>query len=264
MNKPSQEKILSTVVIAIIAICQALNAEETAKSIEVLVTATREKNIFDTPYSVSVVDRNYLVENQIRTTPEVLQEVTGPMVQKTSFGHGSPYIRGLTGFRNLFLIDGIRLNNSCFREGPNQYWNTIDNLLIERMEILKGSSSVLYGSDALGGTVAVFTPEPDMTKERYSASKVFSRYSYAENSVVTRVEQEGKLERLGFILGGTSKKFGDIIAGKDTGRLPNTGYEEWDADFKAIYQINEKDKLIFAYQKTVQDDVPRTHRTIKL
>jgi hemoglobin/transferrin/lactoferrin receptor protein len=51
------------------------------------------------------------------------------------------------------LIDGVRLNNSVFRDGPNQYWTTVDPLGLERAEVVKGPVSVLYGSDAVGGTV---------------------------------------------------------------------------------------------------------------
>jgi hemoglobin/transferrin/lactoferrin receptor protein len=57
--------------------------------------------------------------------PESLAREPGVMVQKTAHGQGSPYLRGFTSQRTLFLIDGIRLNNSVFREGPNQYWNTV-------------------------------------------------------------------------------------------------------------------------------------------
>jgi len=78
-------------------------------------------------------------------------------VQKTAHGHGSPYVRGFTAFRNLLLIDGIRFNNSIFREGPNQYWATIDTYAIDRLELIYGSGSTLYGSDATGGTLNLFT-----------------------------------------------------------------------------------------------------------
>lgn len=47
----------------------------------------------------------------------------------------------------------MRLNNSVFRDGPNQYWTTVDPLGLERAEVVKGPVSVLYGSDAVGGTV---------------------------------------------------------------------------------------------------------------
>jgi outer membrane receptor protein involved in Fe transport len=82
---------------------------------EILVTATaREGETFDVPYSVQVVSAAEL--GLARTVPESLAGVPGVMVQATSQGQGSPYLRGFTGFRTLFLVDGIRLNNSVFRE----------------------------------------------------------------------------------------------------------------------------------------------------
>ena len=65
--------------------------------------------------------------HQFRTTPESLVGTTGVFIQKTNHGGGSPFIRGLTGNQTLILIDGIRVNNSTFRYGPNQYFNTIDD-----------------------------------------------------------------------------------------------------------------------------------------
>ena len=89
---------------------------------EIIVTASRRaENAFAVPYAVTVQGMIELQEiRQVRTIPDAMRELPGVMVQKTGHGQGSPYIRGFTGLRTLFLIDGIRLNNSTFREGPNQ------------------------------------------------------------------------------------------------------------------------------------------------
>ena len=84
-------------------------------------------------------------------------------MQQTNLGGGSPFLRGLTGYHTLILIDGIRLNNSTFRSGPNQYLNTIDPLLINHVEVMKGQGSVPYGSDALGGTILLSSKSPDFS-----------------------------------------------------------------------------------------------------
>ena len=77
-----------------------------------------------------------------------------------AYGQGSPYIRGFTGYLNVMMVDGIRLNNSVFRTGPNQYWATIDPLSLSRLEVVKGPGSVLYGTDAIGGAVNAITKSP--------------------------------------------------------------------------------------------------------
>ncbi len=129
---------------------------------EIIVTATAsERSAHDVPYTVEVFSATELRQRRLaRTLPEALAEVPGVMLQKTAHGQGSPYVRGFTGFRNLFLIDGVRLNNSVFRDGPNQYWATVDPLGLERLEVVKGPVSSLYGSDAVGGTVNAITLAP--------------------------------------------------------------------------------------------------------
>ncbi|HLA26921.1 MAG TPA: TonB-dependent receptor [Syntrophales bacterium] len=226
---------------------------------EIIVTATRsEQDIFKVPYSADIVTSKDIQERQLsRTLPESLKEIPGVMVQKTSFGQGSPYIRGFTGYDTLLLIDGIRLNNSVFRSGPNQYANTIDPLSIERVELVKGPSSVLYGSDAIGGTVNAFTVDPGPNKNR-----VFYRFSTAEESNTGRLQLSNNIGDLWAIAGGSLKDYGDLHAGGSVGTQPHTGYNEQDYDLKFQYYLGDDSSLTFAHQKVNQDDVWRTHTTI--
>lgn len=232
---------------------------------EVVITATRSPvRLFEAPYTAEVITADQINERLYRTTPEALRDVPGVMVQKTSHGQGSPFIRGFTGFRNLFLIDGIRLNNSTFREGPNQYWSTVNPLTVQRYELVKGPSSVLYGSDAIGGTVNAITKTPTGYGEGSGhAGRAYYRGSTAERSSTIHGELSLTADRtLGAFIAGSGKWFGDLQGGADTGRLENTGYDEADADFKTEYFFNPDTRLVFAYQFVQQNNVPRTHSTI--
>jgi hemoglobin/transferrin/lactoferrin receptor protein len=230
---------------------------------EVIVTARKvQEPIFITPHSVEVIDSDRIKIASFRSTPDIFREVPGAMVQKTAYGQGSPYLRGFTGFRNLFMIDGIRLNNSVFRDGPNQYWSTVDTGSIERVELVRGPASVLYGSDAIGGTVNVLTRQPRAyTQGQELAGDLYYRHATAEHSNIGRASADIALsERSGLLLGGSVKDFGDIESGD--GKLPNTGYDEWDADAKAVYDLSDSLRLTGAHYQVHQHDVPRTHSTI--
>ncbi|MFO0508136.1 MAG: TonB-dependent receptor plug domain-containing protein, partial [bacterium] len=127
----------------------------------VIITAQRSERLsFDVAQSTSTISATQLAELTPRSTPEALMNETGVWVQKTNHGGGSPIIRGLVGNQVLLVVDGIRLNNATYRYGPNQYLSTIDPGLIDRIEVNRGSGSVLYGSDALGGVVHVISATP--------------------------------------------------------------------------------------------------------
>jgi len=245
---------------------KADEALETFALGDIIVTATRrDSTLFDVPYSADAYNADYILFRKMpRTVPEILAEDPSVMVQKTGHGQGSPYIRGFTGFRTLFLIDGIRLNNSTFRDGPNQYWNTVDGLTIDRLEVVRGPSSVLYGSDAVGGTVNAITRGREEFPEGFNWSRrLYTRVSSAEDSVIGRMEVSGNVdEHLGLMLGTTLKDFGDLEGGKSVGTYDKTGYDERDCDIKLQYRFDENHRLVFAHQRVRLDDAWRIHKTI--
>jgi len=94
------------------------------------------------------------------TLGNVLEGATGVMVQQSTYGQVSPFLRGLTGYHVLNLIDGVRFNNSTFRSGPNQYLALVDPSQAQRIEAMLGPASSQFGSDALGGAIQVLTTAP--------------------------------------------------------------------------------------------------------
>ena len=264
---------LSAIALAVIAgpvVAQDPKPARTPQAPPVFVTASRTaEDPFESPRAVDVVGEEQLRRGQYRTLPQALRELPSVMVQETSPGQGSPFLRGFTGYSNLLLIDGIRLNNSAFRAGPNQYWATIDPFSIERIEVVRGPSSTLYGSDAIGGTVQVFTK----SATRYAKSglahggAVYSRYASAEDSVMARGELQGSQvwedgSSTGILVGGDSRSFGTMRGGSDTGNQPNTEHEEGGVDIKVEHSFDARHKLVFLHQQMRQNNVPRTHATI--
>ena len=100
----------------------ALCAQDSVIELEpVIVSATLDAtHLSDVPYSAAAISARTILERSYTSLPDALRDTPGVYVPRTAPGQSSPVIRGFTGFRNLLLIDGIRLNNSVFREGANQ------------------------------------------------------------------------------------------------------------------------------------------------
>ncbi len=225
--------------------------------VQVVSAARHKQRAADSPRSVSVMTGEEIRRRNYRTVPEALSEMTGILVQETNYGGGSPYIRGMVGNRVLILIDGIRLNSSIFRLGPVQYLNTIDIEQVERIEVVRGPGSVLYGSDALGGVINVITrsaethdPAPPLH------TRLHARLSSADRSGMGRLGFEGHASRFGFIGGASFKRFGDLRGGG--GPQKNSGYKETDGDLKLSWESKEKHRLEFSASRVQLDDVSRS------
>lgn len=230
---------------------------------EVVITASRKASpIIASPFSVSLLKRQQISELQYRSTPEALMAVPGVFVQKTNHGGGSAFIRGLTGNQALILVDGIRLNNSTFRYGPNQYLNTTDPFIIEQIEVVKGSGSVQYGSDAMGGVIQLLTLDPLFSSQPRVKGSVTARYRSEDMEKTTRGQVVYSTPKFVAIGGMSIKDFGSLIGGDTTGRQHPSGYDETDADLKLKWKVTERVDLIAAHQFVKQNDVPVYHKVL--
>lgn len=234
------------------------------------VTATRmdiEKEKYTS--QINVVTNKKINALQPKTSAEALREEPGISIQKTNHGGGSANIRGLSSNQILLMVDGVRLNNSTYRRGNHQYLTTVDYQMTGQMEIIKGPSSVIHGSDALGGTINIVTKEPGLSSAGFEWQlRGNVRYATADNERLLRLEPVLKNERWAWQAGLSLKSFGDLRRGKNSKYpvLENatdglyqkpTGFDAWDIDSKIMFSFVPGQSLALAYQKTTQNDVPR-------
>jgi outer membrane receptor protein involved in Fe transport len=133
----------------------------------VTVTATRgEARIGETPASVAVVPRSALDVTAAPTVDDAFRQVVGfGLFRRTGSRSANPTIQGVSlrglgasgASRSLVLMDGVPINDPF---GAWVYWGRVPRLAVERLEVLRGGSSDLYGSGALGGVAQILTRRP--------------------------------------------------------------------------------------------------------
>ena len=126
---------------------------------EIQVTATRRATEAS-KVSVALTLINSNKVRGVKVVTDVLAAQVGVYLQQTTPGQGAAIIRGLKGSEILHLVDGMRLNNAIFRNAPTQYLALVSPGVVDRIEVLRGTSTALHGSDAIGGIVQIFSRIP--------------------------------------------------------------------------------------------------------
>ena len=149
-------------VIGFTLLTPALAADDTEKvnTENVVVTATRnEMDPKDAPGAITVITRQEIEETSARDLTEIIRDQAGVMLRgRTSSGRKTITFRGLNDKHTLILINGMRISASNAAIGHSDLennWVPIEN--IERIEVVRGPLSALYGSEAMGGVINIIT-----------------------------------------------------------------------------------------------------------
>lgn len=201
------------------------------RSQTVVVTATRvESDEKDTPGSFSVIDATELARKQSASVSELLREVPGLSLSNQG-GAGqttSVFVRGTNPEHVLVLIDGVKVNDPLHPGRAFDFGNLGAGDL-ERIEILRGPGSVLYGSDAMGGVIQIFTKKG---KGRVHTSVESEIGAYESLSARASIRGEGARGDYA-LAGGLERAAGFSAANEAAGNTEKDGRTSWQLNGRA-------------------------------
>ncbi len=185
-SKPFSQRTIIATSIASALFASVVSAQESAIAVpdgsdieHVVVSATGfEQKLTEAPASISVITQEDLQARQFITLLDAVQFQEGIDIGTTrdKTGQGSVSMRGLTGEYTLLLIDGVRMNNHGDiypnNFGGNAFGHVPPMEAIERIEVIRGPASTLYGADALGGVINIITKK---RSEEWGGSINFGR-----------------------------------------------------------------------------------------
>jgi hemoglobin/transferrin/lactoferrin receptor protein len=157
----------------------AYSQRDTTKLADVIMIHNVPVELTSLPFQVAIITAEQIDFQNFQSTAEMLSNSGSLFVQKSQQGGGSPSIRGFEASRVLLLVDGVRMNNLIFRAGHLQNVITVDESMLDNVTIFYGPTSTLFGSDALGGTVAMSTKKAKFlgeAKNKFTGT-INSRYS---------------------------------------------------------------------------------------
>jgi hemoglobin/transferrin/lactoferrin receptor protein len=227
---------------------------------KVTVTATRTpKTVFRTASPVLVVDSGRIRQTLANGVAEVLRESPGLDITGTGANQGRPVIRGQRGQRILLLEDGIRLNNSRRQQDFGEIPALVSQESIDRVEVVRGPASVLYGTDAIGGVINLITVQPGYPVGGNNfGGRVSYRYSTNDRQQRPSGLVKGQVGRFGFAIGGSYRDaraydapaghFGEVTLDDDT-RVMDTGVRDESEEASASYRITPHQSVSMKFSR---------------
>ncbi|MBL0340129.1 MAG: TonB-dependent receptor [Bacteroidetes bacterium] len=223
-------------------------SSDTTRSVnlnEVVISVNKtEESKRNVTQQVQVLSATQISNSQAQSTADLIFNSGNVFVQKSQAGGGSPVIRGFESSRILLVIDGVRMNNIIYRAGHLQNSITMDNQILDRLEILFGPSSTVYGSDALGGVIHFYTKKPsfayDQQKQNIQVNAI-TRYGGVNNEFNGHFDFNIGGKKFASLTSFTYSDFDDLLGGKNQNPFYSTSFGE-----RPFYveRINNRDSLV--------------------
>ncbi len=191
---------------------------------DVTVTATRTQVLSsETAVPVSVLGREEIDRKAVNTISDIFRTLPGTSTVNEGAFQVRPRIRGLDSNRVLILVDGERLNNSRTSTAQSGVeTGLIETSQIETVEVARGSGSVLYGTDALGGTINIITRDTPPRREggfRFGGT-LDTFYTSNENGLRGSLAVNGANKYFAFRVAQSLERFNNYYTGKSDGQIP--------------------------------------------
>lgn len=254
------------------------SSDESLPSFSASATVARVSPELDGRASTTVT-RDEMRERLARSAPDALRWVPGVSVQQTTHGQGSPYVRGVTGQQVLLAFDGVRLNNGVYRQGPNQYFFTVDAATLDHIDVVRGSASTRWGADALGGAILAAPAEPTLDPARDGFTihpRATGRFGSQDLDLGGRLELDAQLGRDVAVLVGGGYRAAQELQGSGVLESPvtghgslvprieadgrtqhGTGYRYGTFDGRLVWRVAPELRLVAALYGFRQYDTPR-------
>lgn len=185
---------------------------------QVVISATRfNQSSRDVPSRVSTISAKEIALQGAQTSADLLGNSGEVFIQKSQQGGGSPMIRGFSTNRLLYAVDGVRMNTAIFRSGNIQNVINLDPFATERVEVLFGPGSVIYGSDAIGGVMSFQTLQPQLslTDQTVIDGKAIMRTSSANSEATGHFDVNVGWKKWAMLSSISSFDFDDLRMGSD-------------------------------------------------
>ncbi len=233
---------------------------------DTIITATRSvHDVFDLPRSVIIEDSEGIRRRNESVGLDSLSERIGIWVEKRNGASSDPVMRGFSGGNILALVDGDSLTTFWGEGGyaGDDMYAKVDAQSLERIEVVRGPASVLYGTSAIGGVINFITRRPpiDYTSGGYAGGGEFRTSVWgATNGVLLRGDVYGATPGFKYRLGYSMYDIGDTRGGGDLGLLVPSGVEQSNVDWNSEVRLGPKDFLEFNVQSTNTDGLSKYYR----
>lgn len=229
-------------------------AQENSTLNEVVVTASRfEQKQSDLGKVIDVITSAQLAKSQGRTLPEILNTVAGLNIGGNAIAMGEPkslFLRGASGAYTLILIDGVAMNNASGITGEYDI-SSVPLEIIQRIEIVKGGNSTLYGSGAVAGVINIITQKGYQQQLQISLLGTAGSYDTYKQVITC----SGQLRSTSFSFAGSnlnSGGFSTAVAPSKDQHFNNDGLAQQAMGLRLTEQLNERLILRGSFQVNKQ------------